>query len=734
MRVMSRPAPCVLFAALAAVQLASGPAEATFQQPPVDLEAFPALELDELPEHHRSWVERDVRWLITDTEREVFLRLSSDAQRNRFIEGFWLNRDPTPGTRSNEYREEHGGRLAFVTMQFSRGSPTPGWLGDRGRIYILLGEPQSVLRFPSTQLAYPMELWTYASSPELGLPPFFYVLFFRRGGFGDYRLYSPVADRPESLLNPSGHNYARDAMVAEGRTSRGRPTQYGDQVGFLMALDLVDAELSNAAISLIPATGIGADLSPLRSEMLLAQIDDLPNRVMPRADWAYPVLTGSADSNVRFETLPLEALAIGLLDPSGLPFLHYAVRAPAARLNLRAAEAASYLTFDVSSSLRSGAHVLSGEPARTVEVALEATEARQLAQGPLSYLDRIPAVPGDYVLGLMIENNVTREFGRDERRVAVPSPSPSTLSASPAILVAEHEDMGSDYDRFGSHYAFQIGRNFVLPAFDGPFPSGGTLWVFHQVYAPANSTEPLAATYTLRDAAGGVAARKATTLPLRRKDRYGVLNQLTAIPLDGVAVGRYSVDVELAIDGWRQAPLPVRISTQDEYRSPQAHAATLPPATDPGSLLTRARQLRISQRPEEALAMAQSALQRDAGSADGIILVGELLAELGRLPELRELLEPRLSKAPNDQALLLQLAEVAARLGEHRDAVRYYERARIGGADDTPELLNSLAAEYLADGESDRARELIEQSLTLLPDQPRMQGMLQRLQAGQKNR
>lgn len=501
MRVMSRPAPCVLFDELAAVQLASGPAEATFQQPPVDLEAFPALELDELPEHHRSWVERDVRWLITDTEREVFLRLSSDAQRDRFIEGFWLNRDPTPGTRSNECREEHGGRLAFVTMQFSRGSPTPGWLGDRGRIYILLGEPQSVLRFPSTQLAYPMELWTYASSPELGLPPFFYVLFFRRGGFGDYRLYSPVADRPESLLNPSGHNYARDAMVAEGRTSRGRPTQYGDQVGFLMALDLVDAELSNAAISLIPATGIGADLSPLRSEMLLAQIDDLPNRVMPRADWAYPVLTGSADSNVRFETLPLEALAIGLLDPSGLPFLHYAVRAPAARLNLRAAEAASYLTFDVSSSLRSGAHVLSGEPARTVEVALEATEARQLAQGPLSYLDRIPAVPGDYVLGLMIENNVTREFGRDERRVAVPSPSPSTLSASPAILVAEHEDMGSDYDRFGSHYAFQIGRNFVLPAFDGPFPSGGTLWVFHQVYAPANSTEPLAATYTLRDAA-----------------------------------------------------------------------------------------------------------------------------------------------------------------------------------------------------------------------------------------
>ena len=275
----------MLIGVVAALQLTSVPARA-LQQQPVDLEAFPAVEIEALSDEYRAWLERDVRWIITATERDVFLRLTSDEQRDRFIAGFWRNRDPTPGTRANEYRDEHARRLAFVTEQFSRGSPTAGWLGDRGRIYMRLGQPRSVMRFPSTQLAYPMEMWTYASSPELGLPPFFYVLFFRRGGFGDYRLYSPVADRPESLLNPSGHNYARDVMVAEERTSRGRFTQHGYQVGILAALDLVDAELSNASISLIPGTGIGVDMSPLRSELLLAQIDDLPSRVMPRADWA----------------------------------------------------------------------------------------------------------------------------------------------------------------------------------------------------------------------------------------------------------------------------------------------------------------------------------------------------------------------------------------------------------------------------------------------------------------
>ena len=727
MKVMSRPASYVLLTAFAAVQLASGAARASSLQAPVDLEDFPSIELDELSEEYRSWLERDIRWLITDTERNVFLRLTTDAQRDRFIEEFWRHRDPTPGTRANEYRVEHSRRLAFATEQFSRGSPTPGWRGDRGRIYLLLGEPRSVLRFPSSQLAYPIEMWTYASSPELGLPPFFNVLFFRRGGFGDYRLYSPVSDRPEGLLNPSGHSYARDVMANEERRPSGRFTQYGDQAGMLEALRLTDPEVAISSLSLIPGTGVGADLSPLRSELLLAQIDDLPNRVMPRSDWAYRVLTGSADSDVRFETLPLEALAIGLLDPSGLPFVHYAARAPASRLNLRVAEGAAYLTFDVSSSLRSGTQVFSSEPARTIEAGLDDSEARQLTQSPLTYLDRMPVVPGNYMFGLMVENNVTREFGRNERAVVVPSPSPSILSASPAILVSDHQDQGDDYDRFANHFAFQIGRNFVLPAFDGPFPTGGALWIFHQIYAPADRNDELAIDYILLDATGAVAAHKATTLPLRRKDRYGVLNQLTAIPLDDVAAGDYTVQIDLPVDGWRQPPLPARIVAADQYVPPQAHASSTPPATDPGSLLTRARQLRVNQRPEEALAMAEGALQRDSASRDALQLVGDLLTELDRLPELRELLEPRLAAAPNDTPLLLQLAEVSASLGAHRDAVRYYERARIGGADDTPELLNSLAAEYLADGHPDRAAELIERSLELLPDQSRMHDMLRRL-------
>jgi len=70
-----------------------------------DLSEFPRIEPEALPERHRDWLEREVLWIITASERDVFLRLDDDASRDRFIEEFWRNRDPSPGTEINEYRE-----------------------------------------------------------------------------------------------------------------------------------------------------------------------------------------------------------------------------------------------------------------------------------------------------------------------------------------------------------------------------------------------------------------------------------------------------------------------------------------------------------------------------------------------------------------------------------------------------------------------------------------------------
>src|SRR6266481_5952705 len=43
----------------------------------------------------KKWPE-SVRWIITDEELGAFKKLGTNTERQRFIEIFWDNRDPTP--------------------------------------------------------------------------------------------------------------------------------------------------------------------------------------------------------------------------------------------------------------------------------------------------------------------------------------------------------------------------------------------------------------------------------------------------------------------------------------------------------------------------------------------------------------------------------------------------------------------------------------------------------------
>ncbi len=45
-----------------------------------------------------KWVKEDVVYIIQNDERHAFNNLTTDEEREKFVEQFWLRRDPTPGT------------------------------------------------------------------------------------------------------------------------------------------------------------------------------------------------------------------------------------------------------------------------------------------------------------------------------------------------------------------------------------------------------------------------------------------------------------------------------------------------------------------------------------------------------------------------------------------------------------------------------------------------------------
>ncbi len=109
----------------------------------------------------------DVTPIITPVERETFLTLETDPQRDLFIEDFWSRRDKAQGTTNHAFRKLYYDRLEVVKEKY-HGATT-----DRGKTYLTRGEPADLTEIKCPSHIRPIEIWTYAGfddQPEYGHP------------------------------------------------------------------------------------------------------------------------------------------------------------------------------------------------------------------------------------------------------------------------------------------------------------------------------------------------------------------------------------------------------------------------------------------------------------------------------------------------------------------------------------------------------------------------------------
>lgn len=93
-----------------------------------------------------SWGGRPALEILgSRAERREWQNAVGDEERDRFIANFWAARDETPGTERNEFREKFQQRVEFADAVFTTGTER-GAFTDRGRVYVLLGEPAHVRR------------------------------------------------------------------------------------------------------------------------------------------------------------------------------------------------------------------------------------------------------------------------------------------------------------------------------------------------------------------------------------------------------------------------------------------------------------------------------------------------------------------------------------------------------------------------------------------------------------
>ena len=214
----------------------------------------------EIPEKYRQWLEEDVVYIITPKEKDIFLLLETNRERDLFIEAFWKQRDPNPNTPENEFKKEHHRRINYANQWFGKESPGPGWRTDMGRIYITLGEPKNIEKHENLSEVYPTIIWFYEGMIEYGLPNAFNVVFFKKRGIGEYELYSPIKYGPQHLLI----HY------------RGDPSDY--LAGYRELLG-IEPQIAEVSLSLIPGESAYISSPSMASEILISsKIPSAPHK------------------------------------------------------------------------------------------------------------------------------------------------------------------------------------------------------------------------------------------------------------------------------------------------------------------------------------------------------------------------------------------------------------------------------------------------------------------------
>ena len=150
----------------------------------------------------KSWIDGPVRYIATYNEVKEFKGLKTDQERNNFIYKFWQRRDPSILTLKNEFREKFWEKVIASNQLFTE-STKPGWMTDRGKIYIIAGPPNEREYIDNPDASTGMddmrsmgdsghrgiERWTYQGLPGLKSAPVITVSFLKDSS-GEFRLSS----------------------------------------------------------------------------------------------------------------------------------------------------------------------------------------------------------------------------------------------------------------------------------------------------------------------------------------------------------------------------------------------------------------------------------------------------------------------------------------------------------------------------------------------------------------
>ena len=656
-----------------------------------------------LSDEHKKWLEEEAVYIISDREQDAFEKLQSEAEREAFIAAFWRRRDPEPLTPENEYRIEHYRRIDYANLRLGGETAIPGWLTDRGRIYIQLGEPEERETFSSVPGLYQTELWFYLQRDEYLLPPI-YVLFFREYNAGPFIQFNHVIHQPEELLP------AQSFTVGESRAEA------------FVTLQEISPQLAHASITMRADRGVTASLvqpemETLQTQVLMSDINRAPYRLLDTG-WVTGAEAGRGlvESEYLFNFVPSAGLARVLPGPAaGSFFVHYAVEIEPQHFTLAREEGGNqYFTrFEVTGEVTTPEGELVHDFVVTPFLRLNESQLQDVGARPFTYRGMFPLIPGDFRFRVIFKNDARTEYTVFEDELSVPESEPSL--SRPWLIHTPPQPVEGDHLR-----AWLTDGAQLVPNGRGVVSVGSPI----RAVASAIGHESVVFRVSPWDASDESGAMGP---PVQHEEV--AVNAGLAIwqpPTTAWDSGRYVLSVStnqkprmmtFDLNARSRVAVPWGLSDSPDTKSPGAVSAAL------GEQWLRAGN------HERARAMFEAALAENPNLGRVRLALGRFALDDGETRTAVRLLEPALAQAPEDAMVLRVLGDAHRESGNHTRAAELYERSLALQAAD-PALLNALAWSLAATGESARAIPYLEQSLSLFPEQPDVRELLAALRSG----
>ena len=472
----------------------------------------------ELGPAYQPWLDEDVVYIITKEERDAFLRLATNEERDQFIETFFDRRNPDPESGENRFKEEHYRRIAYANEHFASG--VPGWRTDRGHIYILWGAPDEIESHPTggaydrppdegggSTSTYPWEKWRYRHLEGIGEN--IELEFVDPNGSGEYHLTMDPGEK-DALAHVPGAGPSLSEILGLGTRAQ--------------RLSNPDGTTLPVPLGSRPASMNEFDRLRLYTEVQRPpRFKDLETMVSAR------IVRNQIHPDYSLDFLRITADSV---------LVPITIQVPNHELEFRGVRGVLSARLDVYARIAT----MTGRLVQTFEDTVSKDVPESLFQDSLKlasvYQKAVPLRPGLYRLDIVVKDEASQNVGTIETALRVPRYDEENLDASSLILADQIEPVPTAQTGLGP---FVIGTRRVRPRITREFSSGEKMGVFLQFY-------------NLRLDDGTHRTSTDTSYRITQSDRevwradqhHQNGEQLTVeqmIPLGALAPGRYTLEV-----------------------------------------------------------------------------------------------------------------------------------------------------------------------------------------------